>query len=89
MDNFSWTFLFLSEVPVLHRDLKQPKKLLVLKVGDLVRNICLNYAQSKSALQHLQHLTIEPYHFKTWLMLTAQVYTLKDGEISRQELEAG
>lgn len=88
MDNFSWTFLFPSEVPVLHRDLKQPKKLLV-KVGDLVRNICLNYAQSKSALQHLQRLTIEPYHFKTWLMLTAQVYTLKDGEISRQELEAG
>ena len=67
MDNFSWTFLFLSEVPVLHRDLKQPKKLLVLKVGDLVRSICLNYAQSKSALQHLQRLTIEPYHFKTWL----------------------
>lgn len=88
MDNFSWTCLFLSEVPVLHRDLKQPKKLLV-KVVDLVRSICLNYAQSKSALQHLQRLTIEPYHFKTWLMLTAQVYTLKDGEISRQELEAG
>lgn len=72
MDNCSWTFLFLSEIPVLHRDLKQPKKLLV-KVGDLVRSICLNYAQSKSALQDLQRLTIEPYHFKTWLMLTAQV----------------